>query len=213
MFKEKDIVCLVSDPSKAGVVMSVSGAGTDVQYSVFLDGQIRTFFEEQLRSVAVSKANWVDRQTFRSYLTSSLINTPSAKNLYSLNAARIDYVPYQFRPALKILKADEPRILIADSVGVGKTIEAGLIIKELQAHTGLNRIVIICPKPLVAEKKWEDEMRDRFDEEFVPLDGAALRQALSDTDRDGEWPTIDIDRVKTEVAERTKRIQSELAAS
>ena len=116
MFKEKDIVCLVSDPSKTGVVMSVSGAGTDVQYSVFLDGQIRTFFEEQLRSVAVSKANWVDRQTFRSYLTSSLINTPSAKNLYSLNAARIDYVPYQFRPALKILKADEPRILIADSV-------------------------------------------------------------------------------------------------
>jgi hypothetical protein len=50
MFKEKDIVCLVSDPSKTGVVMSVSGAGTDVQYSVFLDGQIRTFFEEQLRS-------------------------------------------------------------------------------------------------------------------------------------------------------------------
>ena len=116
MFKEKDIVCLVSDPSKTDVVMSVSGAGTDVQYSVFLDGQIRTFFEEQLRSVAVSKANWVDRQTFRSYLTSSLINTPSAKNLYSLNAARIDYVPYQFRPALKILKADDPRILIADSV-------------------------------------------------------------------------------------------------
>jgi superfamily II DNA or RNA helicase len=158
------------------------------QYSVFMDGQFRVFFEEQIRPLVVNKTNWVDRETFRSYLTSCLINTPSARNLYSLNAARIDYVPYQFRPALKILKADEPRILIADSVGVGKTIEAGLIIKELQAHSGLNRIAIICPKPLVAERKWEDEMRERFDEDFVALDGPMLRQALSDTDRDGEWP-------------------------
>ena len=168
--------------------MSVSGEGDLAQYSVFLDGQFRVFFEEQIRPLVVNKTNWVDRDTFRSYLTSCLINTPSAKNLYSLNSARIDYVPYQFRPALKILKADEPRILIADSVGVGKTIEAGLIVKELQAHSELNRIAIICPKPLVAEKKWEDEMRDKFDEDFVPLDGPALRQALNATDRDGHWP-------------------------
>lgn len=158
------------------------------QYSVFLEGQFRVFFEEQIRPIVVNETNWVDRETFRSYLTSCLINTPSAKNLYSLNAARIDYVPYQFRPALKILKADEPRILIADSVGVGKTIEAGLIVKELEAHSALNRIAIICPKPLVAEKKWEDEMRDKFDENFTALDGAGLRQALSATDRDGHWP-------------------------
>ena len=188
MIAEKTPVCLVSDPTKTGVVMSVSGEGAMAQYSVFLDGQFRVFFEEQIRPLVVNETNWVDRETFRSYLTSCLINTPSAKNLYSLNSARIDYVPYQFRPVLKMLKADEPRILIADSVGVGKTIEAGLIVKELQAHSSLNHIVIICPKPLVAERKWEDEMREKFDEEFVPLDGAALRQALSSTDRDGHWP-------------------------
>lgn len=86
-----------------------------------------------------------------------------------------------------MVHADEPRILIADSVGVGKTIEAGLIIKELEARNDLNRIVVICPRPLVAERKWEDEMK-RFDENFIPVDGAALRQIISDTDRDGEWP-------------------------
>ena len=188
MIAEKTPVCLVSDPTRTGVVMSVSGSGAMAQYQVFIDGSFRIFFEEQIRPLVVNSTNWVDRDTFRSYLTSCLINTPSARNLYSLDAARIDYVPYQFRPALKILKADEPRILIADSVGVGKTIEAGLIIKELQAHNGLNRVAIICPKPLVAERKWEDEMRDRFDEDFTALDGAGLRQALSDTDRDGEWP-------------------------
>lgn len=86
-----------------------------------------------------------------------------------------------------MIHADEPRILIADSVGVGKTIEAGLIIKELEARNELERIVVICPRPLVAERKWEDEMK-RFDEEFIPVDGATLRQIVSDTDRDGEWP-------------------------
>ena len=48
--------------------------------------------------------------------------------------------------------------------------------------------MIICPKPLVADRKWENEMK-RFDEEFTPLDGDTLRQIISDTDRDGEWPT------------------------
>ena len=184
----QSVVSLVSDPKKRGVVMSVSGDGEDIRYVVFIDGEMRTFYAGQIVLSEAHKTNWVDRDAFRSYLTACLINTPSARNLYSLNSARIDYVPYQFRPALKILKADEPRILIADSVGVGKTIEAGLIIKELSAHTGLNRVAIVCPKPLVVERKWEDEMRERFDEEFVPFDGAMLRQALSDTDRDGEWP-------------------------
>lgn len=182
------IVSLVTDPRRKGVVMAVVGEGDDVRYTVFIDGEMRTFYAGQIIESVAHKTNWVDRNTFRSYLTACLINTPSSKNLYSLNSARIDFVPYQFRPALKILKADEPRILIADSVGVGKTIEAGLIIKELEAHGGLNRVAIVCPKPLVAERKWEGEMRERFDEEFVPFDGAMLRQALSDTDRDGEWP-------------------------
>ena len=78
--------------------------------------------------------------------------------------------------------------MIADSVGVGKTIEAGLIIKELEARSNLEKILIICPKPLVADRKWENEMK-RFDEEFIPLDGDMLRQLISDTDRDGEWPS------------------------
>ena len=86
-----------------------------------------------------------------------------------------------------MIKADEPRILIADSVGVGKTIEAGLIIKELQARSDLEKVMIICPKPLISERKWELEMK-RFDEDFIPLDGNTLRQIIQDTDRDGDWP-------------------------
>lgn len=186
--KTGDMVFLTSDPRKIGLVMSVIDCGSSVQYKVFIDNTPRDFFEGQIQKVQqTAEIKWIDINTFRSHLAAYQINHPSSSNLYSLNSSRIDFVPYQFKPALKIIHSDEPRILVADSVGVGKTIEAGLIIKELQARKDVEKVLIICPKPLVAERKWELEMK-RFDEDFVPLDGPALRQALSDTDRDGVWP-------------------------
>ena len=104
-----------------------------------------------------------------------------------MNTGRIDFIPYQFRPVLKMLKSDEPRILIADSVGVGKTIEAGLIIKELEAQRQIESIIVICPKPLVAEEKWTQEM-ERFDERFVSVNKQELLRILDETERDGQWP-------------------------
>lgn len=186
--KEKSLVYLIGSPDVKGIVMSITDLGDTKKYDVFIDGNFKTFYSGQI-ALYVEKAsyNWVDINTFRSYLTAYQINNPSGNDLYSLNSARIDFVPYQFRPALKMIHADEPRILIADSVGVGKTIEAGLIIKELQARSELENVLIICPKPLVTERKWEMEMK-RFDEEFIPVDGPMLRQIISDTDRDGEWP-------------------------
>ena len=186
--KEKDTVYLVGDPKTRGMVFSVQNIGTTTKYEVFVDGGLRTFYTGQIAPVVEKISyNWVDINTFQSYLSAYEINNPSAGNLYSLNSARIDFVPYQFRPALKMIKADEPRILIADSVGVGKTIEAGLIIKELEARSELDNVVVICPKPLVSEKKWQEEMK-KFDEDFTPLTGGALRQIISDTNRDEMWP-------------------------
>ena len=78
-------------------------------------------------------------------------------------------------------------MLIADSVGVGKTIEAGLILRELQARSNVESILIICPRPLVAEQKWQREMK-RFDENFEHLDGAKLRYCINEMHLDGEWP-------------------------
>ena len=87
-----------------------------------------------------------------------------------MNSGKIDFIPYQYRPVLKIIKADEPRILIADDVGVGKTIESGLIVKELSARQSMNSIMIFCPRPLVAEGKWQNEMRSKFNEKFQHMD-------------------------------------------
>ena len=185
---ENSLVYLVGSPETKGIVVSMKNLGTIIQYEVFVNNKLERYFTGQIALVQETAGyNWVGISNVQSYLTAYQINNPSSQNLYSLNSARIDFVPYQFRPALKMIHADEHRILIADSVGVGKTIEAGLIIKELEARSDLERVVVICPRPLVAERKWELEMK-RFDEEFIPIDGPTLRQIISDTDRDGEWP-------------------------
>lgn len=186
--KEKDMVLIQGQPGKSGVVISISEIAGSKKYEVFVDGGMRSFYEGQILPMPkAATEQWSNVDDFLAELTAYSINNPSSQNLYSLNAARIDFVPYQFRPALKLLKSDQPRILIADSVGVGKTIEAGLILKELSARKELKNVLIICPKPLVAERKWELEMK-RFDEEFVPMDGPTLRQAIYDVNREGEWP-------------------------
>ncbi|MEI6704516.1 MAG: helicase-related protein, partial [Deltaproteobacteria bacterium] len=91
-----------------------------------------------------------------------------------------------FKPVMKLIRSDRPRILIADEVGVGKTIEAGLILRELQARSDISSVLIICPRPLVTENKWRNEMK-RFDEEFVHMDGASLRNCIDETDKEGSW--------------------------
>ncbi len=182
------IVHLKSDTKITGVVISVSQIGDTIKYDVFIDGVIKTYFAEQIElHEIVEKTKTTDIEDFRRILTARQIMNPSSDSLYSLNSARIDFVPYQFRPVLKLIKSETPRLLIADSVGVGKTIEAGLILKEMQMRSSLDTVLIVCPKPLVAERKWETEMREKFGEDFIPTDSGTLRQILLDYERDGIW--------------------------
>ena len=180
------VVTIKSDSSKSGAVIGVSGN----KYSVFVNGAVESYYREQieLQNVAIEN-RFMTLDRVKSALTAFQINNPSSSNLYSLNSARVDFVPYQFRPALKMIQSDMPRILVADDVGVGKTIEAGFILKEMEARHELNSVLVICPRPLVAERKWELEMK-RFDENFTQLNGPAFAQCISDTDRDGEWPEM-----------------------
>lgn len=183
-FKIGDVVTLVSDSTAIGAVTNIEGN----RYTVLINGMAQSFYGEQIKPFKQKlKSNLLTIKRVRSSLTAYQINHPGNSNLYSLNSARIDFVPYQFRPALKMIKADSPRLLVADDVGVGKTIEAGLILKEMEARSNISSVLIICPRPLVAERKWVLEMK-RFDENFTQLDGKDFAEAVSETDRDGVWP-------------------------
>jgi len=68
--------------------------------------------------------------------------------------------PYQFVPLIMALRLETTRLLIADDVGIGKTIEAGLITSELLARGDANRLCVLCPPHLCDQ--WQNELRDKF---------------------------------------------------
>ena len=188
MFRIGELVALRSDPDTVLPIVGVVEGGAETRYRVFRDGRQTSYYQSQLRPVdATGEQPHLGADELRAFLTSLHLLSPSTANLYSLRSGRVRFVPYQYRPVLRLIRADRPRLLIADEVGVGKTIEAGLIVKELRARTDISSVLVICPKALVTERKWFVEMK-RFDERFEALDGRTLRHCLRETRLEGEWP-------------------------
>ncbi len=182
------VVRLRARPDITGAVLDVLPGDPEARFTVFHGGEVATYYESQVEPIVLRPVRKsVEPDALHAALTATQLRHPSMKHLYSLYASRINFVPYQFRPVLKLIQADRPRLLIADEVGVGKTIEAGLILKELQARRELKSVLVICPKPLVAERKWMEELK-RFDEQFTHIDGDALRYCIEETHLDGVWP-------------------------
>ncbi len=188
LFKPGQIIRLKVDPAATGAIVGQDAGSTENRYQVFHDGSVNTYYESQIELADIPDDKLtVDSKGLHAALSALQLRHPSTHHLYSLFASRIQFIPYQFRPVIKLIQADRPRMLIADEVGVGKTIEAGLILKELQARSDIKSVLVICPKPLVAERKWQEEMK-RFDERFEHLDGASLRYCIDETHLDGMWP-------------------------
>ena len=189
-FSVGQLLCLRSNPLALFPVLEVlAGSGGETRYKVFEGGARQVYYESQLQAHEEpdDSRKLLTAGELSALLSSVQLSSPSASSLYSLNSGRVRFVPYQYRPVFKLISADRPRLLVADEVGVGKTIEAGLILKELQARSDIKSVLIICPKALVAERKWELEMK-RFDENFIPLDGTLLRHCIKETHLSGEWP-------------------------
>jgi superfamily II DNA or RNA helicase len=98
-------------------------------------------------------------------------------------------LPHQILALLKAVSSDRIRLLLADEVGLGKTIEAGLIIKELKLRGLIRRILVVAPKGLVSQ--WAAEMRTHFGEDFrllLPGDFPAFRRVAG---QDNVWRMYD----------------------
>ena len=178
-----------SNPAIKGAIVAILPGDPENRFKVFVDGTTQTYYASQLQCEDHQEDvfEFLSCEQFNAYLSALQIHYPGLSTLYSLNAARIDFIPYQFRPVLKFIRSDRPRLLVADGVGVGKTIEAGLILRELQARRDIRSVLIICPRPLVTEQKWRREMK-RFDESFTHLDGSKLRFCINEMDLEGVWP-------------------------
>ncbi|MCD0244842.1 DEAD/DEAH box helicase family protein [Xanthomonas melonis] len=97
-------------------------------------------------------------------------------------------LPHQLYALNRAVGQDRIRYLLADEVGLGKTIEAGLVLRELKLRDRAKRILVVAPKGLV--RQWQAEMRQHFGEPFhfvEPSALAALRQWRGDGAEDNPW--------------------------
>jgi ERCC4-related helicase len=91
----------------------------------------------------------------------------------AVQPGRLRIEPYQLVPLARALRMTRPRLLLADDVGLGKTVEAGLIIAELMARRRVHRLLIVTPAgPLLDQ--WQTEMTERFGLRLEVADRAAM---------------------------------------
>ena len=93
---------------------------------------------------------------------------------FGLSISKVDPLPHQLEAVYEyLLKLPRIRFLLADDAGAGKTIMAGLLIRELKLRSLVERILIVVPANLAFQ--WQRELRDKFEEKFVVLKGTDIR--------------------------------------
>ena len=94
---------------------------------------------------------------------------------FGLSISRVDPLPHQLEAVYEhLLKQPRVRFLLADDAGAGKTIMAGLLIRELKLRGLIERILVVGPANLAFQ--WQRELNEKFDEKFVVLKGADIRE-------------------------------------
>lgn len=102
--------------------------------------------------------------------------------LLSQSGTTVIPLPHQIACLSRVISEGKPRYLIADEVGLGKTVEAGLVFKELKLRGLIERVLVLCPKGLIMQ--WVAEMKTHFNEDFRPVlteELSATQNIFSDT--------------------------------
>ena len=170
-FQSGDHVRLIHNPGRTGVVSRSGCRDRDgvVQVQVqFADGALawmRASLVERVPHVLDPRVDFelgrvAGPDSLRRILMQEKMGGRLTGMLYSMEASDTKFLPYQFKPVLKLIESPCNSLLIADEVGLGKTIEAGLIWTELRARTGAQRLLVVCPAKL--KLKWLRELSRRF---------------------------------------------------
>lgn len=193
-----DNVRIVST-GKIGTINQVIELTRSYSYKITVDGVTRIYpenfielykDEEEIIFETFLKGDFGSFEEFQLFQTWYRLTRPLDSNLYSYLSSKTIFNPYQFKPLMKFLSTNSyERLYIADEVGVGKTIESGIILKELFERGQLDHItpiLIVCPNSL--GPKWQNEMKDRFNLNFHFHNGASLRLSLKTILDEGMFP-------------------------
>ncbi|MHA6622493.1 DISARM system SNF2-like helicase DrmD [Pseudonocardia sp. DLS-67] len=126
---------------------------------------------------AVSADGFDDPNTLAAYVDAvrwGAVTSADADSYQAPFRSGANVEAYQLEPLRRALQSSRTNLLLADDVGLGKTIEAGLVIQELLLRHRARSVVIVCPPSL--RLKWQAEMRDKFGLDFVIVDSELLAE-------------------------------------
>jgi ERCC4-related helicase len=160
-------------------------------YRVFnpSNGTVYKVAEEQLNKEGGT--NTYDEYYLRYVTLLSKIKNETAGGLLSSLASGVIPLPHQLHVLNRVMERNNIRYILADEVGLGKTIEAGMVIKELKARGLVRRVLVVCPTGLVTQ--WATEMHEKFHEKFniiLPSDYDTIRRLTDNEDVYGQFDQI-----------------------
>jgi len=137
-------------------------------------------------------------------------DTPPGR-LRSVRSARLDVLPHQLAPALAVLRGDAARVLLADAVGLGKTIQAALVAAELLDRGLVERVLVITPAGL--RDQWIRELADRVGVGAVGVDARVVRRRTAELPLGvNPWSTIRVAAASVDYIKRTEVLPALLSA-
>ena len=144
-----------------------------------LEAQIELIPEElEDPVVLIEQGKFGRARDLRGVLTYMRLNGRLANLIYSMETTNTDFYAYQFKPVVNFLEAPGKGIVIADEVGLGKTIEAGLIWTELRSRMDARRLLILCPAML--QDKWKEELLIRFGIDAEIVDSTVILKRFTE---------------------------------
>lgn len=185
----------IDNPGKIGIATGqVRPRGGLNYYSIrWPDGSHGYVAEDQLEEVLaggsrdpyelITAGRYGRAEDLRRSLTHVHLSGRLANLVYSMGITNTDFYAHQYKPLLTLLESPADGLLIADEVGLGKTIEAGIIWTELRAREDMRRLLIVCPAML--REKWRDELQLRFGIDAVITDAATLANEMAHASRTG----------------------------
>jgi hypothetical protein len=182
-----DKVRLIANPGRIGIIGNETDGPPHRQRVLvnFLDGDEQFILMGSLEKVErgpqgpyelIRNNRFGRAPDLRGAITHYRLSGRLANLIYSLNTTNTRFLAYQFKPVLQFLDSPSNGLLIADEVGLGKTIEAGLIWTELRAREDARRLLVVCPAMLC--EKWKRELDNKFGVQAEITDAAGLLDSL-----------------------------------